>query len=131
MSVMEGLNSGISSSSEGNWHAWHERHAARLLLYARQWLPERADAEDAVQAGFVKFWRHKPVIREEDTPLLYTACAAPRSISSNATPDASAAKEHVAAESEDVLVGCRHRRRARARPELRRALEQLPPISAR
>jgi RNA polymerase sigma-70 factor (ECF subfamily) len=49
-----------------------------LLLYARQWLPERADAEDAVQAGFVKFWKNKPDPKDSDVPLLYAAvrCAA-------------------------------------------------------
>lgn len=38
-----------------DWQTWFDAHAPRLLLYARQWLPEQADAEDAVQAGFVKF----------------------------------------------------------------------------
>jgi RNA polymerase sigma-70 factor (ECF subfamily) len=60
------------------WRTWHAEHAAKLLLYARQWLPCRADAEDAVQAGFVKFWKHRPGPALEDVPLLYTAvrCAA-------------------------------------------------------
>ena len=68
-----------SSSDHGaRWRAWHADHAAKLLLYARQWLPCRADAEDAVQAGFVKFWKHRPGPTAEDVPLLYTAvrCAA-------------------------------------------------------
>jgi RNA polymerase sigma-70 factor (ECF subfamily) len=66
------------SPSPSSWRAWHEVHAPRLLLYARQWLPCRADAEDAVQAGFVKFWKHRPGPEAEDVPLLYTAvrCAA-------------------------------------------------------
>ena len=55
------------------WRSCCRNHAAALLLYARQWLPCRADAEDAVQAGFVKFWKTKPAPREEDVPLLY-AC---------------------------------------------------------
>lgn len=67
-----------STSAPADWRAWHRQHAARLVLYARQWLPERADAEDAVQAGFVKFWRHKPEPGEGDVPLLFAAvrCAA-------------------------------------------------------
>lgn len=56
-----------------DWRAWHEAYAARLVLYARQWLPERADAEDAVQAGFVRFWRANPEPAAEDAPLLFTA----------------------------------------------------------
>lgn len=67
-----------STPAEADWRTWHQRHAARLVLYARQWLPERADAEDAVQSGFVKFWTNKPEPREEDAPLLYATvrCAA-------------------------------------------------------
>jgi RNA polymerase sigma-70 factor, ECF subfamily len=67
-----------SAPRTADWRAWHETHAARLVLYARQWLPERADAEDAVQAGFVKFWKNKAEPTERDVPLLYAAvrCAA-------------------------------------------------------
>lgn len=61
------------TTPEPDWQRWYDAHAARLLLYARQWLPQRADAEDAVQAGFVKFWRSRPVPRETDLPLLFTA----------------------------------------------------------
>src|SRR2546423_1655330 len=69
---------GQSNEGSASWRVWHTAHAARLLLYARQWLPCRADAEDAVQSGFVKFWKHKPGPVAEDVPLLYTAvrCAA-------------------------------------------------------
>ena len=68
----------LPSSNGTAWRAWYEVHAGRLLLYARQWLPERADAEDVVQAGFVKFWRHKPHPAQQDVPLLYATvrCAA-------------------------------------------------------
>jgi DNA-directed RNA polymerase specialized sigma24 family protein len=55
------------------WHAWYDRHAARLLLYARQWLPDRASAEDAVQGGFVKVWRRCRSGEMPDVPLLYAA----------------------------------------------------------
>lgn len=56
-----------------DWQTWYDAHAARLVLYARQWLPERADAEDAVQAGFVKFWRSRATPEAADLPLLFTA----------------------------------------------------------
>lgn len=52
---------------------WYDAHAARLLLYARQWLPVRADAEDAVQIGFVKFWRSRARPEASDLPLLFAA----------------------------------------------------------
>ena len=77
------LPSGNGSSpghdhAASSWRSWYEAHAGRLLLYVRQWLPRRADAEDAVQAGFVKFWKHRPHPAQEDAPLLYATvrCAA-------------------------------------------------------
>ncbi len=67
-----------STVAATSWRAWYEAHATRLLLYARQWLPQRADAEDAVQAGFVKFWKHCPHPAQENVPLLFATvrCAA-------------------------------------------------------
>jgi RNA polymerase sigma-70 factor (ECF subfamily) len=41
------------------WREWLARHGPALVLYARQWLVNVADAEDAVQDGFVRFWRAK------------------------------------------------------------------------
>jgi RNA polymerase sigma-70 factor, ECF subfamily len=61
------------TTPEPDWERWYDAHAARLVLYARQWLPERADAEDAVQAGFVKFWRSRATPEAADLPLLFTA----------------------------------------------------------
>jgi len=61
------------ATPDPDWQTWYDAHAARLLLYARQWLPERADAEDAVQAGFVKFWRSRAAPEAADLPLLFTA----------------------------------------------------------
>src|SRR5690348_16682267 len=42
-----------------DWAAWLERHGAALLLLARQRVASRADAEDVVQEGFVRFWRSR------------------------------------------------------------------------
>ena len=61
------------TGDDPDWQAWYDGHVARLLLFARQWLPDRADAEDAVQAGFVKFWRVKPRPAATDVPLLFAA----------------------------------------------------------
>jgi RNA polymerase sigma-70 factor (ECF subfamily) len=47
---------------------WRELFAQRgpaLLLLARQWSATRADAEDAVQEGFVRFWRSRQRVRDE------------------------------------------------------------------
>jgi RNA polymerase sigma-70 factor (ECF subfamily) len=39
------------------WAVWLDQHGAALLLFARQRVPSRADAEDVVQEAFVHFWR--------------------------------------------------------------------------
>jgi RNA polymerase sigma-70 factor (ECF subfamily) len=45
-----------------HWTAWFDRHAASMLLLARQRVASRADAEDVVQDAFVRFWpRHRQV----------------------------------------------------------------------
>lgn len=62
-----------------DWEHLYDAHAARLVLYARQWLPDRASAEDAVQGGFVRFiraCRNRPATdaaTTADVPLLFTA----------------------------------------------------------
>ncbi|MDQ3624951.1 MAG: sigma-70 family RNA polymerase sigma factor [Verrucomicrobiota bacterium] len=61
------------SSPDQPWRRCYEQLAPKLLLFARQWLSSSADAEDAVQAGFVKFWQHQPEAKPEHYPLLYAA----------------------------------------------------------
>jgi RNA polymerase sigma-70 factor (ECF subfamily) len=39
------------------WRQWLARHGPALGLFARQWVTGPADAEDAVQEGFIRFWR--------------------------------------------------------------------------
>jgi RNA polymerase sigma-70 factor, ECF subfamily len=40
-----------------DWEKMLNEHGSALLLYARQWSNSRADAEEAVQEGFIRFWR--------------------------------------------------------------------------
>src|SRR3712207_4188050 len=55
------------------WRECYRQLAPKLLLFARQWVPCAADAEDVVQAAFVRFWRKQPDAQPEHYPLLYAA----------------------------------------------------------
>ncbi len=55
------------------WKACYRELAPKLLLFARQWCSEAADAEDVVQTAFVKFWKRQPNAGREHYPLLFAA----------------------------------------------------------
>ena len=61
------------TSSDDPWRACYAALAPKLLLFARQWVLNRADAEDVVQAAFVRFWRKQPDAEPAHYPLLYAA----------------------------------------------------------
>ena len=44
---------------EQSWRGWLARHGPALLLLARQHCRSRDDAHDAVQDGFVRFWKSR------------------------------------------------------------------------
>jgi len=46
------------------WQVWLNLHGAALLLFARQFVASRADAEDVVQEAFVRFWRLRASVAE-------------------------------------------------------------------
>jgi RNA polymerase sigma factor (sigma-70 family) len=62
----------MESGGERDWATWLDRHGPALVLFARQWAPAQADAEDIVQEAFIKFWRARGSA-EPETPYLY-AC---------------------------------------------------------
>ncbi len=55
------------------WKYCFDQVAPKLLLYAVQLCPTRADAEDVVQMAFLRWWRRFPEGNEEHIPLLYAA----------------------------------------------------------
>ncbi|HEY1084960.1 MAG TPA: RNA polymerase sigma factor [Prosthecobacter sp.] len=55
------------------WKHCFEQVAPKLLMYAVQLCPSRADAEDVVQMAFVRWWRRFPEGNAEHIPLLYAA----------------------------------------------------------
>jgi RNA polymerase sigma-70 factor, ECF subfamily len=46
------------------WIVWLNQYGAALVLFARQWVSSRADAEDVVQEAFVRFWRKRHRVAE-------------------------------------------------------------------
>jgi len=55
--------------TDEKWKVCLSQHGPGLLLFARQWVRSRADAEDIVQEAFVRFWRRNHDIGNR--PLLY------------------------------------------------------------
>ncbi len=58
-----------------DWTPLLEKHGSSLVLYARQWTGSHADAEEAVQDGFIRAWRRKQDERDVDriVPYLFRA----------------------------------------------------------
>lgn len=54
--------------SQTDWRSLFDRHAAGLILFARQWCRSHADAEDVVQEIFVDRWKRAA---EADDPAAY------------------------------------------------------------
>jgi RNA polymerase sigma-70 factor, ECF subfamily len=52
------------AGSADHWTDWLDRHGAALVLFARQWVSSRADAEDVVQDAFVRFWHSRQRVTE-------------------------------------------------------------------
>lgn len=56
----------MDETTTETWDACYDRLAAKLVLYARQWLPHREDAEDAVHEAFVRVWKRRGRERVSD-----------------------------------------------------------------
>lgn len=59
--------------ADAAWKHCFEHVAPKLLLYATQLCPSRADAEDVVQTAFVRWWQRFPEGDAQHIPLLYAA----------------------------------------------------------
>lgn len=58
------------ASGGDDWTTWLNQHGAALVMFARQWVSSRTDAEDVVQEAFVRFWRSREWV-SEPTAYLY------------------------------------------------------------
>jgi RNA polymerase sigma-70 factor (ECF subfamily) len=80
------------------WTTWLDRHGPALVLFARQWVAGRGDAEDVVQDAFVRFWQSRDRV-VDPTSYLY-ACV-----------------KHCALDRQRSRKRRSHREQATARPE--------------
>jgi RNA polymerase sigma-70 factor (ECF subfamily) len=62
----------VAADESESWRRWLDRHGPALLLLARQLCHRTSDAEDAVQDGFVRFWRSRE--RANDPAAYLFAC---------------------------------------------------------
>ena len=58
-----------NAARDEDWKMCFTRLGPGLVLFARQWVHSRADAEDIVQETFVRFWRRQHSI--DNKALLY------------------------------------------------------------
>ncbi len=110
-----------------DWTAWLDTHGPALVLFARQWVPGRADAEDVVQEAFLRFWRSRQRAAEP-AAYLFT-CVKRCAFEWLRGQGRRTRREERAARSEPtepmLLVGAIEQEERRAAIEV--ALRQLPP----
>jgi RNA polymerase sigma-70 factor, ECF subfamily len=66
------VDDGGHNQAHDAWRVWLSRHEGALLLLARQYVASAAEAQDAVQEGFVRFWRARN--RAADQTAYLFAC---------------------------------------------------------
>jgi len=84
------------------WRELLARHGPALVLFARQWRPRVADAEDAVQEGFVRFWKARDRSRDE-LAYLY-ACVRAAAIDAARADAARVKRDEVSADVDEALA---------------------------
>ena len=107
-----------------DWAVWLDRHGAALVLFARQWVLDRADAEDIVQEAFVRFWRSRQ--RAADPTAYLYACVKHCALDWQRGRKRQTRREAAAArpEAETLLVGSLEQDERRAAIDV--ALRNLP-----
>jgi RNA polymerase sigma-70 factor (ECF subfamily) len=106
------------------WAVWLDRHGPALVLFARQWVASRADAEDVVQEAFVRFWRSRQ--RATDPAAYLYACVKRCALDWQRGRQRQARREQAAArpEAEPLFLGPLDQ--AERRAAITAALRTLP-----
>jgi RNA polymerase sigma-70 factor, ECF subfamily len=63
----------MHAHADDSWRQCYRELAPKLLLFARQWVPDQGAAEDVVQQAFVRFWKKHQSADRAHYPLLYAA----------------------------------------------------------
>jgi RNA polymerase sigma-70 factor, ECF subfamily len=115
---------GGARQDSDDWADWLRRHGPALVMFARQWAPSRADAEDLVQEGFVRFWRSRE--HAGDWPAYLYTCVKRCAIDASRAGRSRANREkHSARDEGQPMLACPLERDER-RVLIERALGQLP-----
>ena len=107
--------------SGGDWRIWLERHGGALQLFAAQWAHGRA--EDAVQEGFVRFWKNRD--RAGDRVAYLYACVRTAALDLQRGEQRRMLREQAAGRSEATFFEC-PAEHAELRSAVEAALAQLP-----
>jgi RNA polymerase sigma-70 factor (ECF subfamily) len=112
----------LAGESEA-WRQWLRQHGAALFLFARQWTANHADAEDAVQMGFLKFWQWRS--RAADQLAYLYSCVRSAALDQGRTDRRRSAREKSAAHGEELTFDFPVERGQR-QEMIEAALGQLP-----
>jgi len=106
------------------WTIWLDQHIAALILFARQWVPLRADAEDVVQEAFIRFWRSRH--RVSDPTSYFYACVKHLALDWQRQRQRRARREEAAARSEAITFFAGPVEESERRAAIEAALRNLP-----
>lgn len=108
------------------WAALLDRHAASLLLLARQYVSDPSEAEDVLQEAFVRFWRVRR--RVSDPAAFLYASVKGVALDGRRSRDRRLRRERATARSESAPWFARTPEDDERRASVETALKRLPEL---
>ena len=112
------------AGDDDRWTVWLDQHIAALILFARQWVPCRADAEDVVQEAFIRFWRSRQ--HASDPAAYFYACVKHVALDWRRTRNRRSRREQATARSEATALFAGPLEESERRIAIEAALGSLP-----
>ena len=106
------------------WTVWLDQHIAALILFARQWVPRPADAEDVVQEAFIRFWRSRH--RVTDPAPYFYSCVKHLALDWQRNRQRQSRREEATARSEAITFFAGPLEESERRSAIESALRSLP-----